>query len=215
MGLPGSGKGTQGALLSEHFGVPHIASGKMIRDNIARGTEFGRKVQAAIAAGNFAPDEDVLDWICARLAQPDAENGYVLDGFPRDLAQAKVFDKHNDDIGRKLDAVVELAIEESVLIARLSGRLVCPKCGESYHIESRPPAVPGICDRDGTPLVRRPDDDPVAISRRFEVYYSVTEPLIDYYREGGVYMTVDADAEADVVFDRIRCLVESLDCASS
>lgn len=208
LGLPGSGKGTEGSLLSRHYGVPHIATGAMIRDNIARGTEFGRKVQAAIDGGNFAPDTDIFEWIYRRLAKSDAMDGYILDGFPRDLAQGADFARHNDEIGQRLDAVVELVIDEDELIGRLSGRLSCPVCGEPYHTTGRPPKIAGICDRDGAILVRRPDDEPEAIRHRFELYRTVTHPLREFYLSRGELAPVDASGGAEVVFDRIRKLLD-------
>lgn len=203
-GPPGAGKGTQGSLLAETYGIPHIATGDIIRDHIARGTEFGRKVEAAIAAGNFAPDEDILYWVGKRLEESDAATGYVLDGFPRDLAQAEAFDRYNEKIGQKLDAVVELLIDEQVVAVRLAGRLVCPVCGESYHVVNRPPKVEGRCDNEGAVLVRRPDDEPEAIKRRFEIYHQVTLPLREYYKASGRYVGVDADGAPDEVMRRIR-----------
>jgi len=203
LGLPGSGKGTQGTLLAERFGVPHIATGEIVRDHIARGTEFGRKVEAAIAGGDFAPDSDILYWVYQRLAADDVAQGYVLDGFPRDLAQAEEFERHNGRLGVRIDAVLDLIIPEEFLIERLIGRLVCPTCDESYHIVRRPPARDGICDRDGTPLSRRLDDEPSAIKRRFDVYNAVTLPLRDYYRSRGLLAEIDAVGPPEEVYARI------------
>jgi adenylate kinase len=208
LGLPGSGKGTQGTMLAQRLGVPHIATGDIVRDHIARGTEFGRKVEAAIAGGDFAPDSDILYWVYQRLAADDAERGYVLDGFPRDTVQAEEFDRHNEPLGVRIDAVIDLIIPEALLIERLTGRLVCPTCGDSYHIVSRPPRVAGICDRDGTPLVRRQDDEPLAIKRRFDVYNAVTLPLRDYYRGRGLLAELDAVGAPEEVFDRILLAIE-------
>ncbi len=208
LGLPGSGKGTQGGLLAAHYEVPHIATGDILRDHIARGTEFGMKVQAAIAAGNFAPDGDVLFWVCDRLSEPDARAGYILDGFPRDLVQAKAFDARNELICESLDAVVELAIDEAVLLERLQGRLVCAKCGETYHVANKPPRTSGQCDLDGEPLHRRPDDEPEAVRQRFLVYRQLTQPLSEYYAAAGVYVAVDAQGPSSEVFERVRLSLE-------
>ena len=127
-------------------------------------------MEAAIAAGNFAPDADIIYWVTRRLAEPDARQGYILDGFPRDLAQARVWDDQMRAAGTPLQAVIELAMTAEELIERLSGRLVCPVDGENYHVVHRPPRVPGRCDNDGAALVRRPDDEPQAIRHRLEVY---------------------------------------------
>ena len=204
-GPPGAGKGTQGSLLAEAYGIPHIATGDIIRDHIARRTEFGLKIEAAIAGGNFAPDEDNMYWVGKRLEEKDAQAGYVLDGFPRDLAQAEVFDYQHP---QGIDMAVELMIDQNVLIERLSGRLVCPTCGEPYHLVSRPPQEPGICDKDGSALVRRPDDEPEAIKHRFEIYDKVTLPLRDYYRAAGRYAEVDADGTPDVVLQRMVSVLD-------
>ena len=144
LGLPGAGKGTQGQRLSQKFGMPHIATGDLIRDHIARGTEFGRKVEAAIAAGNFASDEDIIYWVSQRLAEADAREGYILDGFPRDLTQGRTFDAQAE--GHALDQVLELAISEDALVERLAGRLICPHCDRVYHVKFCPPERDGVCD---------------------------------------------------------------------
>ncbi len=196
LGPPGAGKGTQGQALAQAFGVPHVATGKIIRDQIARGTEFGRRVQAQIAAGNFVSDADVLYWVERRLAEPDAAEGYILDGFPRDTAQAEAF-------VHPLDAVVDLIVPDEALIERLSGRLVCPQCETAYHVVSQTPKRPGVCDRDGTALVRRPDDDPNAVRRRLQIYHQVTEPLQAYYDRRRLLVRVDALGEPEAVTARI------------
>lgn len=199
VGPPGAGKGTQGQRLAAHYGVPHIATGDIIRDHIARRTPFGRKVAAMIAAGYFAPDEDILYWVARRLTEPDARRGYVLDGFPRDLTQARIWDRQAREATVGLDAVVELTISAESLIERLVGRLVCPVDGEIYHVVHRPPRVPGRCDNEGAALVRRPDDEPSAVRRRMQVYETMTMPLRDYYRAQGLLRTVDGSGNADAV----------------
>ena len=196
LGPPGAGKGTQGQELAQVFGVPHVATGEIIREQIAHGTEFGRKVEAQIAAGNFVSDADVLYWVRLRLAEPDAASGYILDGFPRDRAQAEAFDGH-------VDVVVDLLVEDKVLIERLSGRLVCPQCDTAYHTLSQPPKRAGVCDKDGTLLVRRPDDDLVAVRRRLQIYHQLTEPLQAYYECRGLLVRVDASGTPKIVTGRI------------
>lgn len=203
LGAPGSGKGTQGARLAALYGVPHIASGDLIRDHIERGTDFGRRIEAAIAVGNFAPDEDILFWLCRRLTQPDAAQGYVLDGFPRDLAQARAFDDETCHAGRAFDAVVELGISEQALTERLGGRLICPRCDAVYHLRLCAPRRGGVCDNDGVALVRRPDDAPKAIRRRLEIYETATLPLHEYYRAQGLLHSVDASLNPDDVLGSI------------
>jgi adenylate kinase len=202
LGPPGSGKGTQGVRLAQTLGIPHIAAGDIIRDHIARRTLFGRQVEAAIAQGNFAPDKDIVYWVSQRLFGSDARCGYVLDGFPRDLAQAKVFDAEAPD-HRAFDAVLELAVRESVLIERMEGRWVCPVCSRVYHAVHCPPQKSGRCDFDESVLIRRPDDAPDAIRHRFNVYETLTLPLREYYAAEGVLGTVIAEGEPDEVFQRL------------
>jgi adenylate kinase len=208
LGPPGSGKGTQGPRLAQAYGVPHVATGDLIRDHIARGTKFGRKVEAAIAQGNFAPDADIIYWVRRRLAQSDAQRGYVLDGFPRDLAQAQAFDAQSPG-GRGFDVAIELLISEPILIARLAGRLVCPQCDRVYHGTARPPLRPGLCDADGALLMRRPDDAPEAIRHRLEIYETVTLPLRGYYAAEGLLLPVDASDDPDLVYQRIQSAVDA------
>lgn len=206
LGLPGAGKGTQGQRLAQAFGLPHIATGDIIRDQIARRTEFGRKIEAAIAAGNFASDDDIIYWVMRRLAEFDAQAGYILDGFPRDLAQAQTFDTQVG--GQALDCVLELVIHEDVLIERLAGRLVCPQCDRVYHVTFCPPKQPGVCDCDGSVLVRRPDDEAQAVRHRIDVYEKVTLPLRQYYGAQGTLRSVDAEGEPDAVYQRLAAVVQ-------
>ncbi len=197
LGPPGAGKGTQGQALSRVFLIPHVATGEIVRDQIARGTEFGRRVEVQIAAGNFVSDEDILYWVRRRLAKPDAALGYILDGFPRDLAQAEAFTE-------PLDCVIDLNVADDALIERLSGRLVCPHCETVYHSLYHPSKRPGFCDLDGTSLVRRPDDDPSSVRRRLQIYHRLTEPLKAYYERRGLLAQVNASGPPVTVTERIR-----------
>ena len=177
LGPPGAGKGTQGQALAKLLSVPHISTGDIVRDHVARHTEFGRKVEAAIAAGNFVSDADILYWVGVRLAEPDAQSGYILDGFPRDVAQAEAFHQ-------TLDAVIDLEIAEDALVERLSKRL--------------------IYDNNSAKMVRRPDDEPNAVRHRLEVYQQRTAPLQAYYEQRGLLKRVDALGEPEAVTERIR-----------
>jgi adenylate kinase len=210
LGPPGSGKGTQGARLAEYYQVPHIATGDIIRDQIARKTSFGQKVQAAIAAGNFAPDGDILKAVSERTAEADAQTGCILDGFPRDILQARIYDELLAEQGEQLDAVVEFVVSEAELIQRLSGREVCPTCGAVYHLEQCPPKAAGICDFDQTPLVIRPDDRPDAIKHRFEVYRTETLPLTDYYAKQHKLVTVNASGDVNQITEDIIRAIDGL-----
>ena len=177
LGPPGAGKGTQGLALAQIYGVPHVSTGDIVRDHVARHTEFGRKVEAAIAAGNFASDSDILYWVGVRLHVADAQNGYILDGFPRDVAQAEAFTQ-------ALDAVIDLEIAEEALVERLSKRL--------------------IYDEKMGKLVRRPDDEPDAVRHRLEVYKERTAPLQSYYEKRGLLKRVNALGEPREVTERIQ-----------
>ena len=177
LGPPGAGKGTQGAALARIYGIPHVSTGDIVRDHVARQTEFGRKVEAAIAAGNFASDAEILYWVGVRLAEPDAQNGYILDGFPRDVAQAEGFTQ-------AVDAVVDLEIAEDALVERLSQRLIRD-------------------DKTGR-MVRRPDDEPDALRHRLEVYKERTAPLKTYYAQRGLLKRVEALGSPSAVTERIQ-----------
>ena len=196
LGPPGAGKGTQGQALALHFGVPHVATGDLIRTHIARRTEFGQKVEAAIAAGNFASDEDIIYWVGRRLSEPDAQTGYILDGFPRDLFQAQAF---QDD----LDAVFWLAVSDQTLIERMAGRQVCLVCGAVYHVVHCPPKAAGVCDLDGSRLIRRPEDASEKLQHRLELHESQLQPLEDYYSALGLLVRVEAEGLPETVTKRI------------
>lgn len=193
LGPPGAGKGTLGRTLSRRFGVPHVAAGDIIRDHIARGTEFGRGVEAQIASGNFASDADILYWMSRRLEEPDAANGYVLDGFPRAVSQAAAFDG-------VLAAVLWLRIEEPERQARLAGRLTCPECGAIYHMASLPPRTRWACDNEGTELTRRPEDD--QDEQRLRLYHEVTAPLQRFYAARDLVLPIDASGSPQQVMER-------------
>ncbi len=177
LGPPGAGKGTQGMALARIYGVPHVSTGDIVRDHVARHTEFGRRVEAAIAAGNFASDADILYWVGVRLAEPDAQCGYILDGFPRDVAQAEAFTQ-------TLTAAVDLEIAEEALVERLSKRL--------------------IYDDKTAKMVRRPDDEPDAVRHRLEVYKERTAPLRAYYAQRGLLKCIDALGEPSAITERIQ-----------
>ncbi len=204
LGPPGAGKGTQGKALAEIYQIPHIATGNIIRDHIARRTEFGKKIEAATAAGNFVPDGDILFWVNQRLSESDTQNGYILDGFPRDVAQAEAFQT-------MLDAVVDLEVAEGALIERLSGRLVCPVCGTVYNATQNPPKAAECCDNEGAALVRRPDDEPLAVRHRLQVYRELTAPLQAYYERRGLLRRVDASGSPALVTERVRAALAKKD----
>ncbi len=203
MGPPGAGKGTQAKDVSEKLGIPHISSGDIFRGEMNAGTELGQKLKTFVDSGQLVPDELTTQIVVKRLGQDDCRNGYLLDGFPRTLAQAESLDAELAAGGQKMDAVVNLEIAAERIAERMAGRRVCPKCGASYHLQTLPPKVEGICDRCGAKLIQRADDNPETVRDRLNVYAEKTAPLIAYYQEQGVLVRVDADGSPAEVRDRV------------
>lgn len=186
LGAPGAGKGTQAALLSERLGIPTISTGSILRQAIKDGTDVGLRVKALIEAGHFAPDELIVEIVNQRVSQPDCENGFILDGMPRTLAQAEALDK----AGITIDRVVDIEISDEEIMDRMTGRRVCQQCGETYHLQAKPPIKPGVCDGCGGELVLRKDDAPETVKERLAVYHAQTEPLKDFYAQRGILCAV-------------------------
>jgi adenylate kinase len=209
MGPPGAGKGTQAEIFRGRHGIPHISTGDIFRAAVREGTEVGRGAQAYMSRGDLVPDALVQEIIEARLAQPDARAGFILDGYPRTLPQADALDDLLARTARRLDAVVFFEIREEVLLRRLTGRRVCPVCGTIYHVDYKPPRVPGRCDQDGAVLQQRRDDAPDTVLHRLEVFRRWTAPLVDRYRERGVFLAVNAEGPVLDVYARILAFVES------
>ncbi|MCX8052648.1 MAG: adenylate kinase [Armatimonadetes bacterium] len=201
-GPPGSGKGTQASLLERKYGTAHIATGDILREAVANGTEVGLKAKSYMDRGELVPDEVVIAIAKDKLASTDS-NGFVLDGFPRTIEQAEALDGVLDELGMPLEAVVNLRVDQDELIKRLSGRRVCPACGEPYHIESKISKTPGKCDQCGADLVHRDDDKPEAISNRLKVYEVQTAPVLDYYDRKGLLRNVEAVGSIEEISDRI------------
>jgi adenylate kinase len=202
LGPPGAGKGTQAARLAEHLGIPRISTGDMLRDAIAAGTPVGKQVGPIMEKGGLVPD-DLLDKIISeRLRMKDAENGYILDGFPRTLRQAEGFERMESAHGDITDDVFVLSVEvpREELLKRLSGRRWCPTCQATYHIYNNPPKNDQLCDNDGTSLIQREDDKEVAVKRRLSEYDERTAPLIGYYRGRSRFHRIDGYRPPDVVF---------------
>jgi len=199
LGAPGAGKGTQADLLSKKFGVPHIATGDMFRAAKAARTPLGLLAQQYMDKGALVPDDVTIGIVEKRLNQPDAERGYVLDGFPRTEPQAAALDALLARLSQQLDAVVELAVSRAELLRRLTGRRVCPNCGRNYHIEFAPPAKAGVCDRCGHALEQRGDDSEATVARRLDVYEDSTRPLVAYYEKKGLLHRVDGTRPVDEV----------------
>jgi adenylate kinase len=183
LGAPGAGKGTQAKLMAAHYGIPHISTGDILRDNVARGTELGRKAKAVMERGELVSDDLVNGMVAERLRQPDCERGFVLDGFPRTVAQAEWLDRARGD--RRAPVVVNVAVGYNQLLQRLTGRRTCPVDGKIYNIHFQPPQNEGVCDLCGTQLIQRVDDTEAVISERLRSYERQTLPLEDYYRKQG------------------------------
>jgi len=183
LGPPGVGKGTQATRLAAEFGVPHISTGDILREEIKAGTELGRLAQSYIDDGNLVPDSVAVDIIRHRLTKPDARRGYILDGFPRTVPQAEMFEKLLEELGDRLDRVIYLEASEEVLVKRLSGRRVCRDCGKIFHLVNMPPKKEGVCDLCGGELYQRPDDEPESVRHRFRVYQEKTADLVRWYED--------------------------------
>lgn len=208
MGMPGVGKGTQAARLRGALGGVHVSTGDMLREAVQTGSELGHQVQALLDSGALVSDALMGEIIAERLAREDARAGFILDGFPRTLEQVSILDRVLRDLALSLDAVVMLTAPEDEIVRRLSGRRVCGECGALYHLESRPPSAPGVCDACGSALLQRPDDTEGVIRKRIEVFKRQTLPLVEAYRERGLLAEVDGGGEADAVFQRLCSLME-------
>jgi adenylate kinase len=203
LGAPGSGKGTQAQRLQAKYGVPQVSSGDLLRDAVARGTDLGLKAKAVMDAGHLVSDDIVLGLIRDRLSRPDAAEGFILDGFPRNIDQANSLGKLLDDLGQPLDAVLLLDVRKDTLMRRLAGRRICPKCGTVYNVHSLP-AGSTTCPRDGAELHQRPDDKEEVIDKRLEVYERQTRPLVEHYTARGALRVVAGEGELDEVFERME-----------
>ena len=181
LGAPGAGKGTQAELLMEKLSIPGISTGNMLREAIKNGTELGKKVKSYMDGGLLVPDELIMGIVAERVAEPDCANGFMLDGVPRTLAQAEALDA----AGVRIDHVVSIEIEDSVIEGRMTGRRVCSACGASYHVVANPPKAEGVCDSCGGELIIRKDEAPETVRKRLEVYHAQTEILMDYYGKQG------------------------------
>ncbi len=204
LGAPGVGKGTQGALISKEYGIPQISTGDILRSEVRNETELGKKAKVYMDKGELVPDNIIIDMMEKRIKEEDCKNGFILDGFPRTVAQAEAFDKMLEKNGLKLDKVLLIDVPEDEIIARLTGRRVCPNCGAVYHIRNNPPKKEGICDKCGTALIQRDDDTEEVVKNRLEVYKKNTLPLIEYYTKAGKLVKVDGTGEIDEIFSRIK-----------
>ena len=203
LGAPGAGKGTQAKKIAAEYKIPHISTGDIFRANIKNNTELGQKAKAYMDKGELVPDELTLDLIMDRFKQPDCENGYVLDGFPRTIPQAEALDAALTAKGEAVDFAINVEVPDENIINRMSGRRACVGCGATYHIKYNPTKVEGICDRCGSEIVLREDDKPETVQKRLKVYHEQTQPLIDYYKNQGILKSVDGTQPMDEVFKAI------------
>ena len=202
VGPPGAGKGTQAEFIAEHLSIPQISTGDIFRKNVSQGTPLGAEAKKYMDSGDLVPDEVTIAMVKDRISEPDAVPGYLLDGFPRNLAQAKVLDAMLDDIGHRLDMVMELVVDDEEVVRRLAGRRTCRDCGQIWHIVFDPPVDPEHCDRCGGALFQRDDDKESTIRHRLEVYNEQTAPIVDYYADRSILVGVDATGPVEDVTGR-------------
>jgi len=204
LGPPGAGKGTQAERIRDRYRIAHLSTGDMLREAVAADTEVGRRAKAIMDAGRLVPDDVINRLVAERIAQPDCGRGFVLDGFPRTLAQAEALDALLDERGERLDGVLEFAVDDDALIERISGRFACAQCGAGYHDRFKQPAVAGLCDVCGSrEFVRREDDNAETVRARLDAYNAQTAPLLPYYRDQGLLITIDGMAGIDEVTAQI------------
>ena len=203
MGPPGAGKGTQAKRIIDGFNLPHISTGDMFREAIAAGTPLGLEAKAIIERGDLVPDEITIGLVKERLSKDDCKDGYLLDGFPRTIPQAEALKAMGPEIGRPVNLVIDITVPDEVLIERIAGRRVCPKCGASYHVKNMKPKLEGVCDRCGGELVHRKDDNEESFKVRLENYYTSTQPLVDFYKKEGLYHHFDGMVGYEPLYEAI------------
>lgn len=208
MGPAGAGKGTMSDLILKEYNIAHISTGDMLRENVRNSTALGLEAQSYMNQGKLVPDDLINAMVEDRIQQPDCANGYLLDGFPRTLVQAEVFDKIAKKIGKEVDAVIDLQVKFEILEERITGRRICPKCGAIYHIHNHSSKVEGVCDVCGSELQQRKDDTVEQLKVRMEAYESSTKPVIDYYDQKGVVTHIDAAQKPEKVFEDIKKALE-------
>jgi len=212
LGAPGAGKGTQGSRIVSQFGIPKISTGEMFRDLAASGSDLGLQAKTFWSQGNLVPDDVVVRMVRERISEPDCKNGFLLDGFPRTVNQATVLDEMLLETGSKLDGALNFAVDAERLVKRLSGRRNCSNCGATYHLTAMPPRVDGVCDHCGGQLSRRSDDSPESIKVRLAVYEGKTAPLLEYYRQCGSLLEVDANRDPDLIFTDVKRILAAAGC---
>jgi adenylate kinase len=210
MGPPGAGKGTQADRLQEDFRLPFISTGEMLRGHVKNGTELGKQAKAHMDSGGLVPDDLIVAMAAERLEEDDARDGFILDGFPRTVAQAEALDKQLKAVGRRVTAALLIDVPDEEVVKRISGRRVCVKAGHNYHVDLDPPKNEGVCDQDGSRLIQRDDDKPDVVRERLNVYHEKTAPLIDYYDAQGLMRRIDGTRSPTDVHDHIRAVIATL-----
>ena len=204
LGPPGAGKGTQASSIVAEYGITHISTGDIFRHNIKNETELGKKVKSYLDKGQLVPDELTIDLVWDRLSKDDCKKGFLLDGFPRTINQAEALQKGLEERGLKLDKVINIDVDKNILVNRLSGRRVCKNCGETYHIDNKPTLKDGVCDKCSGEVIQRAYDNEKTVLDRIEVYEKQTFPLIDFYKNLGLILTVDGTLSIEDVFSQIK-----------
>lgn len=210
LGAPGSGKGTAATYLKDTYNLVHISTGDLFRKNISEGTELGKLAKSYIDAGDLVPDDVTSGMLAERVKEDDARNGFILDGFPRNMVQAEVLDELLEKLGLKLDVVLFVDLDGEEIVRRLSGRRVCPKCGASYHLIVSPPSVDGVCDRCGAEIIQRSDDNEETIRVRLQSYEKNTRPLLDLYDGRGILRRLDNSGSLDDCHSQLSAIVKEV-----
>jgi adenylate kinase len=210
LGPPGGGKGTQAKKIVEKYGIPHIATGDILREAVAKGTELGKKAKEYMDRGELVPDEIVIGIVRERLKQPDCEKGFLLDGFPRTIKQAEALDEMLKELGKDIDAVIYIDVPEEEIVKRITYRRTCRNCGAVYHLIYAPPKEDNKCDKCGGELYQRDDDKEEVVRQRFKVYMENTAPLIEYYEKKGLLYRVDGTKSIDEVFSQIDEILQKI-----
>lgn len=208
MGPPGAGKGSQAVIIKERYNIPHISTGAMFREAINAKTKTGLLAKEYIDKGELVPDSVTIELVRERLQADDTKNGFLLDGFPRTIAQAQALDQILSEVGKKIDKVINLVVDEEILVIRISGRRVCKTCGETYHIVNKKPKVEEICDVCGGELIQRADDNVATVTNRIKVYYEKTRPLLNYYDDKGILINIDGSGEIEETFRYVEKIME-------
>jgi adenylate kinase len=209
LGAPGAGKGTQAKMLIEKYRIPQISTGDILRKAVADGTPLGKEAKAIMEKGELVPDKIVLGLVQERLKQGDCKTGYILDGFPRNTAQAEALDKMLNDLGMPLDSALSVDVPKDDLMKRLTGRRTCKSCQQMYNVYYSPPKKDGVCDKCGGELFQRDDDKEETIKKRLDVYDSSTAPLIDYYKKKGILKSVQGVGSIDEIFKKVCSMLEA------